>query len=508
MNCIHCKAEWTPPIGVSITQCPFCGKPLVEIKDSDKNAEPHEILLKIVHQYDRKKLGDILLKGMLSDLMPRVEKKYQRVFKQALDDKIGAKLLELEDEKDSIRIVKINTLKDSFKNNNGFDKTADYVVDCFLFALGWIETVNKELYSQGEFDKLSVVSQQIDMAFIDGVLHREEANALFSNAQKLGLAGNQMADLIKLKIESLNLKPYPDTPKSLKNLEEIICSSDWYSDNKSKTVHPSYLNEIFNKCKTDGYFTKFESFDKFKDYFHDEATYKKLWDFLNSKDYKVLSYPDFIEKITGKRSAQEKKNQKSKKEVPVKKTIPIEEDSKIKHYADGSSYEGDLVDGQKHGDGKYTYNNGDTYDGEWLEDKRNGMGVYTYSTGQVDHGFWEDDEMIIDYDLSPYFIFGQWQGGAFDEVIVFGPEDDNLDIYYATCLKNGTNKTSNAFKKNQKLFEQVQIPDENTISGQILVPMQSGSQEWYDFTGSIDSESIHVTIGPHNWQWSYRKISY
>ena len=168
------------------------------------------------------------------------------------------------------------------------------------------------------------------------------------------------------------------------------------------------------------------------------------------------------------------------------------------------------VIGQKHGDGIYTDCNGNTYDGEWLDDKKHGKGVNTYTTGQVDHGFWEDDEMIIDYDLSPFFIFGQWQGGAFNEVIEFMIDDnnDNYDIYYATCLEKGTNLTSNAFKKNQILFEHVQIQDENTISGRILVPMQTGNQEWYDFTGSIDSESIHVTIGPHNWQWSYRKISY
>ena len=74
MNCLNCQAEWTHPVGVSISQCPFCGKPLFEIKDSEGNIEPHEILLEIVKKYDRKKLGDTLLKGMLSDLMPHVEK--------------------------------------------------------------------------------------------------------------------------------------------------------------------------------------------------------------------------------------------------------------------------------------------------------------------------------------------------------------------------------------------------------------------------------------------------
>jgi len=247
MNCTNCNAEWTPPKNVSITQCPFCGKPLFEIKGSEKNAEPHEILLKIVHQYDRKKLGDILLKGMLSDLMPHVEKKYQRIFKQALDDRIGAKLLDLDDEKTSIRIVKISTLKNSFRNNNGFDQTADYVVDCFLFALGWIETLNKEEYSQIGINNLSIISQQIDMAFIDGALHSEESKAIFSNSQKLGLDDKVIVDLINAKIKSLKLKPYPPILKSIKSQKEIICSSNWHSKSVSISVQTKKISDTPKK---------------------------------------------------------------------------------------------------------------------------------------------------------------------------------------------------------------------------------------------------------------------
>lgn len=249
MNCTKCKAEWTPPAGVSVSSCPFCGKPIFELKDNGKNAEPHEILQEIVQRYDRQKLGDTLLKGLLSDLMPHIERKYQRIFKQALDDRIGAKLLDLEDEEDCIRVVKINTLKDSFKNNNGFDKTADYVVDCFLFALGWIETINKEQYKQGGVDMMSIISQQIDMATVDGVLLKEEAKTIFLNSQKLGLADSEIVNLINAKIDSLKLKPYPATPESLKNITEIICYSDWYSKNKypkretSKLRKPSIKEE-------------------------------------------------------------------------------------------------------------------------------------------------------------------------------------------------------------------------------------------------------------------------
>ena len=270
MICTNCKAEWTPPRDVSITNCPFCGKPRFEVQNSGKNAELHEVLYKIIQQYDRKKLGDTVLRGILSDLMPNLEKKHQRIFKQALDDRIGAKLLYLEDESDSVRIVKINTLKDSFRNNNGFDQTADYVVDCFLFALGWIETVNKEQYSQNGVNNLSLISQQIDMAFIDGILNKDEAKSLFSNARQSGFPDNETADLINAKIKSLNLRPIPATPESAIDLKEIICSSNWYSESDYKLKTNSKPKQIsqdlqnFIQSMIEGFVLKDESFAKQK----------------------------------------------------------------------------------------------------------------------------------------------------------------------------------------------------------------------------------------------------
>ena len=194
MNCINCKAEWTPPASVSITICPFCGKPLFEILNSEKHADPHEILLKIVQQYDKKILADHRLKSRLKDLLPHAEKKYHNVFKKAIEDNIGGRLLELEGEEHSGRIVKISTLRDGFKTRNGFDSTAYYIVDCFLYALGRIKTISIEQYCQVEIGNLSIINQQIDMAFIDGVLNRGEAIALFSSAKSLGISEDEAAE--------------------------------------------------------------------------------------------------------------------------------------------------------------------------------------------------------------------------------------------------------------------------------------------------------------------------
>ena len=48
-----------------------------------------------------------------------------------------------------------------------------------------------------------------------------------------------------------------------------------------------------------------------------------------------------------------------------------------KEYPDGSVYEGVLVDGKRHGEGKYTFANGAVYDGAWRDDKQHGQGKRT-----------------------------------------------------------------------------------------------------------------------------------
>eukprot|EP01040_Poterioochromonas_malhamensis_P015215 gene15215-16996_t len=51
-------------------------------------------------------------------------------------------------------------------------------------------------------------------------------------------------------------------------------------------------------------------------------------------------------------------------------------------------YEGQLMDGAKHGRGIYKYPNGDIYEGEWKGDKMDGKGKYTYISGDIYQGEW------------------------------------------------------------------------------------------------------------------------
>lgn len=60
-------------------------------------------------------------------------------------------------------------------------------------------------------------------------------------------------------------------------------------------------------------------------------------------------------------------------------------------YPDGSKYEGDWVEDQRCGQGKYFYINADVYEGEWFNNVRHGHGSYTYAeTGTKFVGQWKE----------------------------------------------------------------------------------------------------------------------
>ena len=72
-----------------------------------------------------------------------------------------------------------------------------------------------------------------------------------------------------------------------------------------------YLEKIYAKSKTDGHFTKFTSYSDFVAYFKDEESYKKLWSFLKSKEYKIPEFDEFIQKIKAETPMSEVKVQQS-----------------------------------------------------------------------------------------------------------------------------------------------------------------------------------------------------
>ncbi len=68
--------------------------------------------------------------------------------------------------------------------------------------------------------------------------------------------------------------------------------------------------------------------------------------------------------------------------APLVETAPVSAGGvETVNYSDGSTYSGTIVDGRKHGTGRFVFANGDEYAGEFRNDLREGRGVYHYASG-------------------------------------------------------------------------------------------------------------------------------
>ena len=62
-------------------------------------------------------------------------------------------------------------------------------------------------------------------------------------------------------------------------------------------------------------------------------------------------------------------------------------------FPNGEQHSGSFKQGKKHGRGTYTYANGDVYTGEWSKGKKQGKGTRTCRDGVFDEE-WEQDEKV------------------------------------------------------------------------------------------------------------------
>ncbi|KAJ5079250.1 phosphatidylinositol-4-phosphate 5-kinase related [Anaeramoeba ignava] len=61
----------------------------------------------------------------------------------------------------------------------------------------------------------------------------------------------------------------------------------------------------------------------------------------------------------------------------------------VKVYHDRSIYEGETLNGMRHGYGVYRYHSGERYEGHWFLDKKHGRGKYFYTSGGIYDGEWD-----------------------------------------------------------------------------------------------------------------------
>lgn len=63
-------------------------------------------------------------------------------------------------------------------------------------------------------------------------------------------------------------------------------------------------------------------------------------------------------------------------------------------WPEGDIYEGDWLDGKRTGKGKYTWPNGNIYEGDFMTGKLTGTGTLTYADGRIESGQWKDGKFL------------------------------------------------------------------------------------------------------------------
>jgi hypothetical protein len=107
-------------------------------------------------------------------------------------------------------------------------------------------------------------------------------------------------------------------------------------------------------------------------------------------------------------------------------------------------YQGERVDGKRHGQGKMTYLDGATYEGTWQNDLRHGKGVYTFASGKRYEGNYVNDhregEGVMKYEDGSEFT-GNWAKDLREGQGVYVQK--GVGIYegtYKADLRNGPGK--------------------------------------------------------------------
>lgn len=152
----------------------------------------HETLLFVVEKYGKEKLKNNIIIGLITDLLPNIEKKYINILKQAVHDQIVLKLLEIDNYESANKNILIQKLKVSFKDNNGFNDSADYLFDSFLNALGFLQSIpsDSRISDIVEEYNFGVDLSERDTMFDDAarliVIHQKGSTSLIQRMLKLG----------------------------------------------------------------------------------------------------------------------------------------------------------------------------------------------------------------------------------------------------------------------------------------------------------------------------------
>ena len=378
MFCSRCKRELSfNAENKYIDFCPYCNTPVIYHHKNKKGVEIHAVLSEVVRQFGKWMLCSEMLLGMIMDIIPDLDNKYKRIFKQATADSIGSLLLKLETDPPAIQKIKLKKLRYNFKNDNAFDETVDYIFDCFLYALGWINTINSNRSDIGIEENLIMLKQQIYVAIADGRISSSESKAIFNISKSLGIDDSDVVDVLSAEIERLCLEPDSQISKPKQFTKEIICSCNWIEADTIQYSIPSFEGTYY---VTDANIRKLDK--GFEIYPENEIVNKtdKVYEGTYTGEL-CKSKPDGYGTLKHKTGKIIRGNFRNGFVDGVVFIFDI----------DGSEYYGSCKNGKRHGRGVLKNSDGSIYDGEWIDGKKNGEGSYSDSFGKKYVGEWSDD---------------------------------------------------------------------------------------------------------------------
>ncbi|CAD8067168.1 unnamed protein product [Paramecium sonneborni] len=135
----------------------------------------------------------------------------------------------------------------------------------------------------------------------------------------------------------------------------------------------------------------------------------------------------------------------------LKKTfehLSVNPEKVIEVYANGSKYDGEKLNGLRHGYGTFFYqDNGGVYEGQWFENKMHGIGTLFYASGKPAYeGQWVNDKFEGKgtlYNEEPQSLFSEFDYRDFDQVGEFWTKyvglfhEDNKEGQGVLYLSNG-----------------------------------------------------------------------
>ena len=135
------------------------------MKTSDTPQSLHELFRRITSDFGENILTESRLKGILNDYGGAAISRYCHVIARSISYQMGQRLINIRELGDSDYDLKLSNLRQMFQEENFFRcGIANYMVDCYLFALGLIDNVTP--YDDEEDEEIFNAWTRISSVFL------------------------------------------------------------------------------------------------------------------------------------------------------------------------------------------------------------------------------------------------------------------------------------------------------------------------------------------------------